>query len=295
MRALLLSSLMVLVVASSALGEEVVREVSWKALKDAGELRTGEVVEGQKPGPTDVLKIENEESKPKTFNLLDLEKPRVTSIRYAVIGRVRYEGVEKVGYLEMWSLFAGGGMYFSRTLGDSGPLQRLEGASDWRPFSLPFFSDEKTGAPTKLVVNMVLPGKGTVYLGPLRVVQYEGNDNPLATPGAWWDDRSAGLIGGIAGTVGGLLGGLIGVLTSMGRARTLVLTLAKGLLILGVISLLLGLVALGLGQPYAVYYPLLLLGVILSAVMGANLRTIRRRYEGLELRRMAAMDVGTAG
>jgi len=53
-----------------------------------------------------------------------------------------------------------------------------------------------------------------------------------------------------------------------------------------------GLVALGLGQPYAVYYPLLLFGGILTVVCGGLLPVIRRRYAEIELRRMTAMDLG---
>ena len=111
-------------------------------------------------------------------------------------------------------------------------------------------------------------------------------------PGAWWDARTAGWIAGIGGTVIGLLGGLIGILASLGRARAFVLTLAAGLVVLGAGLVLSGLTALVLGQPYAVYYPLLLGGVILTLVMGLNLPGLRRRYEQIELRRMAAMDVG---
>jgi hypothetical protein len=52
----------------------------------------------------------------------------------------------------------------------------------------------------------------------------------------------------------------------------------------------LGVVALLLAQPYAVYYPLLLSGMI-GTVLGFTLpRTLNKRYEELELRRMQAFD-----
>lgn len=291
MRTLLFASLLVLAAVLPAFGETIVREISWKALRETQEAPMGELVEGKKPGPIDVLKVENEGREPGTINVFRLDHPGITSFRYAVTGQVRYESVEETGYLEMWSAFGDKGEYFSRTLGEWGPMRSLQGSSDWRPFSLPFLANEQHGLPTRLVVNVVLPGKGTVYMGPLRVVQYEQNEDPLAIPGEWWGERTSGLIGGITGGVVGCLGGLIGVLAGLGRSRNFVLTLAKALLCFGVLSLLVGLVALGLGQPYAVWYPLLLLGVILTAVIGANLRTLRRRYEELELRRMAAMDV----
>jgi hypothetical protein len=45
-----------------------------------------------------------------------------------------------------------------------------------------------------------------------------------------------------------------------------------------------------MAQPYAVYYPLLLLGVIIVAVMAMLRRTLSARYEQLELKRMQSMD-----
>jgi hypothetical protein len=51
-----------------------------------------------------------------------------------------------------------------------------------------------------------------------------------------------------------------------------------------------GLVALSNGQPYAVYYPLLLVGAV-SAALGFSLpRSLNKRYEEMELRRMQALD-----
>ncbi|MEN6558905.1 MAG: hypothetical protein ABFC54_12065, partial [Thermoguttaceae bacterium] len=60
----------------------------------------------------------------------------------------------------------------------------------------------------------------------------------------------------------------------------------------GMVSLVVGLVAVVLGQPYAVYYPLLLGGTILAAVFGGNFPMLHRRYQQIELRKMAAMDAG---
>lgn len=122
-----------------------------------------------------------------------------------------------------------------------------------------------------------------------------GDVQTAAAAKPWWDDRSAGLIGGIGGSIVGCLGGLIGALAGMGVARRIVLGLATGTLLFGVGCLVAGGVALGMSQPYGVYYPLLLGGVICTGVMGGLLPSLRRRYEQIELRRMAAMDVAGAG
>jgi hypothetical protein len=76
----------------------------------------------------------------------------------------------------------------------------------------------------------------------------------------------------------------------MGRARRLVLSLLTFMIAASAVALLLGGVALAIGQPYTVYYPLLLLGVIGVAVPVGSLVAFRKRYEQLELRRMSAFD-----
>ena len=64
----------------------------------------------------------------------------------------------------------------------------------------------------------------------------------------------------------------------------------KAMAYLGAAAAILGVLALSGGQPYAVYYPLLLLGTI-STVLGLWLpRSMNKRYEAWELRRMQALD-----
>ena len=117
--------------------------------------------------------------------------------------------------------------------------------------------------------------------------------NPMGQPKhGWWSERAGGWIGAIGGSTVGLLGGLIGTLAGFGKARRFVLTLNACLVGLGATSLVAGVIALALGQPYAVYYPLLLGGIVLTAVCGGIWPAIRRGYEQRELRRMAAMDAG---
>jgi hypothetical protein len=59
---------------------------------------------------------------------------------------------------------------------------------------------------------------------------------------------------------------------------------------MGVFSVIVGIAAVAVGQPYAVWFPLLLLGVLLLAILPLRLRQYQRGYEDLELRRMASMD-----
>ena len=97
-------------------------------------------------------------------------------------------------------------------------------------------------------------------------------------------------MGGIGGAIIGCLGGLIGLLAGKGKARNFVLATIKIFIVLGILSLMAGVVAIVSGQPYAVWYPLLLLGFILTLVFSLNLPSIQRRYDELEIRRMTSID-----
>jgi hypothetical protein len=124
-----------------------------------------------------VLKIENTNDAPLLLSIFKIESPTITSTNYAVLGEIRYENVQGSGYLEMWNYFPPlspgipEGPYFSRTLGEagSGPMGRISGTSSWRPFALPFALTGTTN-PTHLEINIFLPGRGVVWLGPPRLM-----------------------------------------------------------------------------------------------------------------------------
>ena len=116
-------------------------------------------------------------------------------------------------------------------------------------------------------------------------------EEPLQAAGQWFGDRSAGLLGGIGGALIGLWGALIGVLASRGKARHFVLASANALLVIGIASLVGGAAAVATAQPYAVYYPLLLIGIILVVVFGKMRGNLSARYEQSELKKMQSKDV----
>ncbi len=224
---------------------------------------------------------------PGTHPVFAVEAPAVTGDSYAITGKVAYDGVAGDGYLEMWSVFPDGSRYFSRTLDVAGPLGKLSGTSPERAFALPFFLTEGAPRPARLELNVVLPAAGHVVVSGLR---FEPDASAAGTKGAWWSAQTGGWIGGVAGSVMGVLGALIGVLASLGRGRRLVLAGLVALGVSGLLLLTLGALALALGQPYEVWYPLLLMGVIDSVVPFSLLPSVRRRFEELELRRMRALD-----
>jgi biopolymer transport protein ExbD len=97
---------------------------------------------------------------------------------YAITGEVSYENAAPGSYLEMWSFFNPRmpgypeGAYFSRTLGNGGPMGAIGGTSDWRRFWLPFDATGMPSPPIRLEVNLHLSGAGTVHLRSMKLIQY---------------------------------------------------------------------------------------------------------------------------
>jgi hypothetical protein len=88
----------------------------------------------------------------------------------------------------------------------------------------------------------------------------------------WWTPQQAGLIGGFAGSavgvIGGGLGALMGVFAPKGMFRGLFVGSQTVLSLAGVCALIVGGYANLAGQPYHVYFPLMLLGSITAGVLG---------------------------
>lgn len=284
--------LTLVVIASSAVTSPAwnsPREVDWNPVPQAGVEVDVEWLDEGGDGKR-VLRLQSTNAGPVLVQLADITAPGVMSENYGIAGEIRYEGVEGAGHLEMWNHFPGvnGGpasAYFTRTLADAGPLQRLSGDSDWREFALPFHARGAATPPNRLVVNLALPGRAIVFLRSARLI-----DDFHAGAHGWWPERRAGWFGAVGGAMFGLWGALIGVLAHRGRGRGIVMGSLWALIGIGAMALLLGAIAVFVGQPYHVWYPLLLLGGILVAVTLGNRRGIGKRYLEAEERRMAAAD-----
>ena len=291
---LLLAAVCLMAAACPASAEEVVQEFSWKALKESGELAAGQyIAPGTLPQtPFAGLKLTNSNSGPLEVKLLALRDPSITTNLYALTGKVKYQGVAGRGYLEMMNHFPKG-RYFTKTLAESGPMQYFSGNSGWRPVVLPFSFHQDNGTPEKITLRLILPQAGTVYLSNFRLMQYKPGENPLAAamPGGWWKARTAGYIGGISGAFIGILGALIGFLTAWGRSQRFVMMALNVILFIGVAALAMGGIALLQAQPYAVFYPLLLLGGICTVLSLVLRKPVKQVYQNREMRKMQAMDM----
>ncbi len=108
----------------------------------------------------------------------------------------------------------------------------------------------------------------------------------------WFDpNQYAWIPGTVYGVVAGILRGLVGWLVPRGRARRFILSAWITLWAAGLALLIVGLLALLSGQPWGVWYGLLLPGAVGALVVGGNLLVILKRYRDVEQRRVAAADL----
>ena len=121
-------------------------------------------------------------------------------------------------------------------------------------------------------------------------MQSERKSQPSKLAGQWWGLNTQIWVGSLGGCFVGLMGGVLGVFGGLVKARRFVLGLMKGMIVAGVVSLVVGVIALVKSQPWGVYYPLLMLGLITTGVFAGNFRAVRRRYEQKELRKIESMD-----
>src|SRR5579872_34248 len=213
--------------------------------------------------------------------IVDIADPPVSTHRYCVRGRVKYENVAGTAYLEMWSDFGKNGAFFSRGLAEVGPMRAITGSSPWRDFELPFYAEPGMRL-ERLTINVVMPGPGTITIGPLTL-------GSLEAASAWWSEPQGGLVGGLGGGALGLIGAAVGILASRRRARGVVMSLIAAGFGCGAFLVVAGIIALCLGQPFFVAFPLLLVGGISTVVLGGLAPSILRRYRADEFRRMAAL------
>ena len=109
-------------------------------------------------------------------------------------------------------------------------------------------------------------------------------------PTPWFDDPNrfgalfGAIVGGGGGTLAGLLGALTGWLAPKGKAKPLIVGGFIFFIAIGVILLFVGIWALASGQPYGIWYPFLLCGIIFTVVCGALLPVILKRYSEAEKR-----------
>jgi hypothetical protein len=93
---------------------------------------------------------------PTTVCLAEVTGPDIQNAKLVYKARVKSD-LQGTAFLEMWA-HVGGGQYFSRGMND--PVQ---GKTDWKAIQPPFFF-QKGQKPTRVTLNIVINGIGTVWV-----------------------------------------------------------------------------------------------------------------------------------
>lgn len=109
------------------------------------------------------LRIEAME--PTTIRLFETGDIDIENTHLIYQAKVRTENVEGQVYLEMWCHFPGKGEYFSKGL-----MNPLSGTNDWTSAETLFFL-KKGESPDNVKLNLVVDGKGTVWIDDIRLLK----------------------------------------------------------------------------------------------------------------------------
>jgi len=109
------------------------------------------------------LKITVQE--PTTIRLFETGKMDVENAKLIYQAKLKCEGLEGQAYIEMWCSFTGKGEFFSRGLQNV-----ISGNLNWSSAETPFFL-EKNQKPDNVKLNLVINGKGTVWIDDIRLLK----------------------------------------------------------------------------------------------------------------------------
>jgi hypothetical protein len=104
-------------------------------------------------------------SEPTTVRLFETGDIDIENARLIYQAHVRTENIEGQVYLEMWCHIAGLGDFFSRGLD-----RPLTGSTDWVREDTPFFLEAGQN-PDNVKLNLVINGKGTVWIDDIRLLK----------------------------------------------------------------------------------------------------------------------------
>lgn len=103
--------------------------------------------------------------KSESFKLFEIADLQLEDARLIYRAKVKSEGVTGKAYLEMWVRLPGQGEFFSRGLN-----QPIVGTTGWSDKETPFFL-KKGQQPDLIRLNLVIEGKGTVWIDDIRILK----------------------------------------------------------------------------------------------------------------------------
>lgn len=104
-------------------------------------------------------------TRPTTVRLFETGDVDIENARLIYQAKVRTQNAEGQVYLEMWCHFPGKGEFFSKGL-----MTPLTGTTDWTTVETPFFL-KKGQNPDNVKLNLVIGGKGTVWIDDIRLLK----------------------------------------------------------------------------------------------------------------------------
>jgi len=104
-------------------------------------------------------------TEPAVVRLFETGDIDIEDARLIYQAKVRTENLDGKAYLEMWCNFPGKGEFFSRSL-----QTPLTGTTDWKNEETPFYL-QKGENPDNVKLNLVIDGKGTVWIDDIRLVK----------------------------------------------------------------------------------------------------------------------------
>jgi hypothetical protein len=104
-------------------------------------------------------------NEPTTVRLFEVHDINIENARLIYQAKVRSEGLDGQAYLEMLCHFPGKGEFFSRGL-----QTPLSGTVEWTTEETPFFL-QKGEKPDYVKLNLVIDGKGTVWVDDIRLLK----------------------------------------------------------------------------------------------------------------------------
>lgn len=110
-----------------------------------------------------------EATEPTTIRLFETGDIDIEDARLIYQARLRTQDLQGKAYLQMWCHIAGLGDFFSKSLNEP-----LAGSTDWVTQETPFFL-KKGENPDNIKLNLVIEGKGTVWIDDIRLTKGSKN------------------------------------------------------------------------------------------------------------------------
>lgn len=104
-------------------------------------------------------------NEPTVIRLFETGDIDVEDTRLFYQAKIKTKGIEGPVYLEMWCLFPGNGEFFSRN-----PQSAVTGTTNWSTMETVFFL-KKGESPDNVKLNLVINGKGTVWIDDIRLLK----------------------------------------------------------------------------------------------------------------------------